>query len=114
TEAAVTLAEKITVGRPRNQPPKFFSKTSRRSRVHIGSACSDDSQGGNMGIFDDIMAAAGMGGATQGQHTGALSAILDYVNSPQVGGISGLQRLFQEKGLGGIVSSWISTGQNLP
>jgi uncharacterized protein YidB (DUF937 family) len=36
------------------------------------------------------------------------------VNSPQVGGISGLQRMFQEKGLGGIVSSWISTGQNLP
>jgi len=71
-------------------------------------------RGGHMGIFDDIKAAAGMGGASQGQHQGALSAILDYVNSPQVGGISGLQRMFQEKGLGGIVSSWISTGQNLP
>ncbi len=67
-----------------------------------------------MGIFDDIKAAAGMGSSLQGQHPGALSAILDYVNSPQVGGISGLQRMFQEKGLGGIVSSWISTGQNLP
>jgi uncharacterized protein YidB (DUF937 family) len=67
-----------------------------------------------MGIFDDIKAAAGMGSALQGQHTGMLSAVLDYVNSPQVGGISGLQRMFQEKGLGGIVSSWISTGQNLP
>ena len=67
-----------------------------------------------MGILDDVMAATGMGGATQGQHSGALSAILDYVNSPQVGGISGLQRMFQEKGLGGIVSSWIGTGQNLP
>jgi uncharacterized protein YidB (DUF937 family) len=67
-----------------------------------------------MGIFDDIKAVTGMGGALQGQHPGALSAILDYVNSPQVGGISGLQRMFQEKGLGGLVSSWISTGQNLP
>jgi uncharacterized protein YidB (DUF937 family) len=67
-----------------------------------------------MGILDDIKAAAGIGGALQGQHPGALSAILDYVNSPQVGGISGLQRMFQEKGLGGIVSSWIGTGQNLP
>jgi len=68
-----------------------------------------------MGIFDDIKAATGLGGgALQGQHAGALSAILDYVNSPQVGGISGLQKMFQEKGLGGIVSSWISTGQNLP
>ena len=68
-----------------------------------------------MGIFDDIKAVTGLGGgALQGQHAGALSAILDYVNSPQVGGISGLQKMFQEKGLGGIVSSWISTGQNLP
>jgi uncharacterized protein YidB (DUF937 family) len=67
-----------------------------------------------MGIFDDVKAAAGMGSALPGQHTGMLSAVLDYVNSPQVGGISGLQRMFQEKGLGGIVSSWISTGQNLP
>src|SRR5215470_5563140 len=72
-------------------------------------------RGNDMGIFDDIKAATGLGGgALQGQHAGALSAILDYVNSPQVGGISGLQKMFQEKGLGGIVSSWISTGQNLP
>jgi uncharacterized protein YidB (DUF937 family) len=63
-----------------------------------------------MGIFDDLKA----GAALQGQHPGALGAVLDYVNSPQVGGISGLQKMFQEKGLGGVVSSWISSGQNLP
>jgi len=40
--------------------------------------------------------------------------LLGYINSPQVGGISGLQQLFQQKGLGGIISSWIGTGQNLP
>jgi uncharacterized protein YidB (DUF937 family) len=40
--------------------------------------------------------------------------ILNFINSPQVGGIAGLQQMFQEKGLGNIVSSWISTGQNLP
>jgi len=76
-----------------------------------------------MGILDDIMSATGIGGATQAvnpsgvtqqQQCSALSMILDYVNSPQVGGISGLQRMFQEKGLGGVVSSWIGTGQNLP
>jgi uncharacterized protein YidB (DUF937 family) len=39
---------------------------------------------------------------------------MEYVNSPQVGGISGLQKMFQDKGLGGIVSSWVGTGQNLP
>jgi len=40
--------------------------------------------------------------------------LLEYINSPQVGGISGLQQMFQQKGLGGVISSWIGTGQNLP
>jgi uncharacterized protein YidB (DUF937 family) len=67
-----------------------------------------------MGIFDDLKAVAGMGSALEGQHPGTLGAVMDYVNSPQVGGISGLQKMFQEKGLGGVVSSWIGSGQNLP
>jgi uncharacterized protein YidB (DUF937 family) len=70
-----------------------------------------------MGIFDEVVAMA-TGGASQaqqqGQHATALSAILDYVNSPQVGGLAGLQAKFQQGGLGSIISSWISTGQNLP
>ena len=65
-----------------------------------------------MGIFDEVEK---MGGALIGEnHAGAMSAVTDYINSPQVGGISGLQKMFQEKGLGGLVSSWIGTGQNLP
>ena len=65
-----------------------------------------------MGIFDEVEK---MGGSLLGeQHAGALSAVTEYINSPQVGGISGLQKMFQEKGLGGIVGSWIGTGQNLP
>jgi uncharacterized protein YidB (DUF937 family) len=68
-----------------------------------------------MGLLDDVLGMAGMGNAAQSQqHAGALSMILNYINSPEVGGISGLQRMFQEKGLGNIISSWISTGQNLP
>lgn len=68
-----------------------------------------------MGLFDEVMAVTGLSGSPQDQqHAGALSAIMEYVNSPQVGGISGLQKMFQDKGLGGIVSSWIGTGQNLP
>jgi uncharacterized protein YidB (DUF937 family) len=68
-----------------------------------------------MGLFDEVMSMAGLGGAAQSQqHAGAFSAIMDYINSPQVGGISGLQRMFEQKGLGGVVSSWIGTGQNLP
>ena len=69
-----------------------------------------------MGLLDDVLGMAGMGGASAQpqQHAGALGMLLDYINSPQVGGISGLQQMFQQKGLGGIVSSWIGTGQNLP
>jgi uncharacterized protein YidB (DUF937 family) len=68
-----------------------------------------------MGLLDEVMAVTGLGASPQAQqHADALSAILNYINSPQVGGISGLQTMFHEKGLGGIVSSWIGTGQNLP
>ena len=69
-----------------------------------------------MGLLDEVlgMAGIGSGNAQAQQHAGAVGMILDYINSPQVGGLSGLQQMFQEKGLGGIVSSWIRTGQNLP
>src|SRR6478672_11511172 len=70
-----------------------------------------------MGLLDDVMRMAGMGStanAQSQQHAGALGMFLEYISSPQVGGISGLQQMFQQKGLGGVVSSWIGTGQNLP
>lgn len=68
-----------------------------------------------MGLFDEVLAMTGLGSSAQAQqHSGALSAIMEYINSPQVGGISGLQQVFQQKGLGGVVNSWIGTGQNLP
>ena len=69
-----------------------------------------------MGLFDEVlsMAAAAAGGQQQAQHPNALSAIMGYINSPQVGGISGLQNMFQQGGLGGVFSSWLSSGQNLP
>lgn len=68
-----------------------------------------------MGLFDEVKSLAGLGSSAQPeQHAGAVSAVMEYINSPQVGGISGLQQMFQEKGLGGVVSSWIGTGQNLP
>ncbi len=70
-----------------------------------------------MGIFDEVISmAAGAAQQSQqsGQHATALSAILDYVNSPQVGGLTGLQEKFQQGGLGHIMNSWIGSGQNLP
>lgn len=68
-----------------------------------------------MGLFDDVLAMAGMGGPAQSQqHAGTLSMIMAFINSPQIGGIAGLQQMFQQKGLGDVVSSWVGTGQNLP
>jgi len=68
-----------------------------------------------MGLLDDVLGMAGIGGTGQNpQHASAIGAIIDYINSPQVGGISGLQQMFHNQGLGGLISSWIGTGQNLP
>ena len=68
-----------------------------------------------MGILDELKAVTNLDGSATGeQHVNTLSAIMEYINSPQVGGISGLQQKFQEKGLGGLVSSWMGSGQNLP
>ncbi len=67
-----------------------------------------------MGLMDEVLAMAGSSGSQQAQHTTALAAIMAYINSPQVGGIAGLQHMFQQGGLGNIVSSWVSSGQNLP
>ena len=67
-----------------------------------------------MGLLDEVLSMAGGSGAQQTQHASALSAILSYMNSPQVGGIAGLQQMFQQGGLGNIMSSWLSNGQNLP
>jgi uncharacterized protein YidB (DUF937 family) len=67
-----------------------------------------------MGLLDEVLSMAGSSAAQQPQHASALNAILSYINSPQVGGIAGLQKMFQQGGLGNIINSWLSNGQNLP
>jgi uncharacterized protein YidB (DUF937 family) len=71
-----------------------------------------------MGLLDDVISMASgslsSGGVPPAQHATGLAAILEYVNSPQVGGVVGLQKMFQQGGLGNVISSWIGTGQNLP
>jgi uncharacterized protein YidB (DUF937 family) len=71
-----------------------------------------------MGLLDDVLAMASgslsSGGVPLAQHATGLAAILEYVNSPQVGGVAGLQKMFQQGGLGNVISSWVGTGQNLP
>jgi uncharacterized protein YidB (DUF937 family) len=67
-----------------------------------------------MGLLDEVMSMAGVGAQQQDQHCTALTAIMNYVNSPQVGDIAGLQKMFQQGGLGSVMSSWIGSGQNSP
>lgn len=71
-----------------------------------------------MGLLDDVLSMASgslsSGGVPPAQHATGLAAVLEYVNSPQVGGIAGLQKMFQQGGLGNVISSWIGTGQNMP
>jgi len=65
-----------------------------------------------MSLFDDLenkAAGSMLGGSSNPLATGLLHMIN---NTP--GGLSGLLQNFHEKGLGGLASSWVGTGQNLP
>jgi uncharacterized protein YidB (DUF937 family) len=67
-----------------------------------------------MGLLDEVLSMADSTAGQQSEHTTALTAIMGYVNSPQVGGIAGLQKMFQQGGMGGVFNSWLSSGQNSP
>jgi uncharacterized protein YidB (DUF937 family) len=71
-----------------------------------------------MGLFDDLLKTGlqGMiGSSQQGQSgLGLAMGILQMLTSQQTGGLQGLVQSFTQKGLGDIVSSWVSTGPNLP
>ena len=67
-----------------------------------------------MGLMEEVLAMAGSTGSQQTEHASALTAILSYINSPQVGGIGGLQQMFQQGGLGSLFSSWLGSGPNQP
>jgi uncharacterized protein YidB (DUF937 family) len=67
-----------------------------------------------MGLLDEVMSMAGHCGVSPDQHASVMSAVVNYVNSPQVGGIAGLEKMFQQGGLGSVFSSWIGNGQSQP
>ncbi|HEY6094194.1 MAG TPA: YidB family protein [Gallionellaceae bacterium] len=69
-----------------------------------------------MGLFDSLVTqvSGALSGNNSSSHGGMLEAVMTIINSPQIGGIQGLITLFQNKGLGDAMASWISTGQNLP
>lgn len=68
-----------------------------------------------MGLMDQLGQAVGgmMGG--QGGQNSLLQVLTSLLGKDSaIGGLDGLVQAFQKNGLGDIVNSWVSTGQNLP
>jgi len=61
-----------------------------------------------MSIFDAVKGMAG----NAGLESGLLGHVMEMVNNPETGGLTGLVERFHENGLGGVVSSWIGLGAN--
>ena len=60
-----------------------------------------------MGLFDQVL---GDIEAKDTQHAALYQEVGNLVN--QAGGVSGLTQQFEQKGLGGVISGWISNGTN--
>ena len=54
------------------------------------------------------------GGQSQNQQQNLLQSVASMLNSPEIGGISGLADKFRNQGLGQVVAGWISRGPNPP
>lgn len=64
-----------------------------------------------MGLLDSVVGA--LAGGQSGGSNGLMDVVMQLINN-QPGGLGGLVQSFQQGGLGEIVNSWVSTGQNLP
>jgi uncharacterized protein YidB (DUF937 family) len=72
-----------------------------------------------MGLMDDLMKKAGGLATLAAQNPQAVAAVVALLSSRDTsvggsGGLAGIVNAFQKKGLGDMVSSWISTGPNPP
>lgn len=68
-----------------------------------------------MGLLDSVVGM--LGGQQQGAAAGGelLNVVLSMLaNGSAHGGLGGLVEKFQQGGMGDVVASWISTGQNMP
>ena len=65
-----------------------------------------------MGLLDELAGKAVTSFLGSSQNPLAHTALEMIQNQP--GGLSGLVQQFHQKGLGDVMSSWVSTGQNLP
>ena len=69
-----------------------------------------------MGLLDQVLGAvSGAGAQTSAAGGGDLAtSVLHWLNDPKTGGLEGLVQSFHQGGLGEVVNSWVSNGQNLP
>jgi uncharacterized protein YidB (DUF937 family) len=67
-----------------------------------------------MGLLDSLVGALAQGQAPGGQPDLMKVVIGLLGNDSPVGGLAGLAAKFQQGGLGDVMQSWVSTGQNLP
>jgi uncharacterized protein YidB (DUF937 family) len=65
-----------------------------------------------MGFLED-MAGKELGSMLSSSSNPLAAGVMQMINN-QPGGLSGLIQQFHDKGMGGLVSSWVGTGQNLP
>lgn len=67
-----------------------------------------------MGFLDDVVSMLGRKMSGEQTQSGLFEQAVRLLNSPEIGGLSGLINKFEKGGLSEIVSSWIGTGQNAP
>ena len=68
-----------------------------------------------MGLLDEVTSKVlDKSSSSSTEQTSGLAAGIMHMLNSQPGGLSGLVQTFHDKGLGGLVNSWVSTGQNLP
>lgn len=66
-----------------------------------------------MGLLESVVGElSGSLGGNAAAHQDLLQGVMGMVSNS--GGLAGLTSMFEQQGLGNLVSSWISTGQNLP
>jgi uncharacterized protein YidB (DUF937 family) len=77
-----------------------------------GNRFSTKSQEAGMGLLDNLENQA-LGNVLGGSSNPLASSLLQMIQN-QPGGLQGLVQSFHDKGMGGLVSQWVSTGPNPP
>src|ERR1700739_174 len=66
-----------------------------------------------MSLLDTIGSLFGKSSSQDGGPQPLVSAALELINNQQ-GGLHGLIQKFEENGVGGVIRSWVSNGENQP